>query len=118
VEIDSSSISQVQQAQPQQQVADQRAFEQDLASQEQARQSVEPTSAAVESQNATSDYTNLIREARIQQAQVVQASATTNEIGQAEDAQSVAITAYQDNQENYEAPTSSGQLLPRVDAIV
>ena len=122
--INSSNITpqipqQLQQPQ-QQQVTDRHAFGEELTSREQSQHSVETTPAPDENQRATSDYTNLIREARAQQTTThsVQTADATNEGGQTPDLQHIAITAYQNNQESYEAPTSSGQLLPRIDAIV
>lgn len=121
MEVNSSSINQIQQSQPQphqQQVEQQRAFEEDFAAQQQARQTVEetPASAPDENQNTTTDYTNLIREARAQQATVsTQSPAASDEDPQAQNA---AVTEYQNNQETFEAPTSSGELQPRVDALI
>lgn len=122
MEVNSANITQVQQSQPQpqqQQVVERRAFEEDLA-QQQAQQSVETTPTPDENQNATTDYTSLIREARTVQAtsQSVETSTATNEDGQSQDVQHIAVAAYQENRENYEAPTSSGELLPRIDAII
>jgi hypothetical protein len=118
MEINSSNVAQVQQSQQpqQQQAVEQRAFEEDLAAQQLARQSVEATIAP--EQSTTSDYTNLVRDARAQQVTIQTPAAATSEGSQPPDAQQVAVTVYQNNQESYEAPTSSGQLLPRVDAIV
>ena len=124
MEVSSSNIGQVQQLPPQpqqQRVVDRRAFEEDLGSQGQAQQAVEESRVTEESQSATADYTSLIREARAQQAPSVQTPAATNENGarsEAQDIQHVAIAAYQDNQESFERPTSSGELQPRVDAII
>lgn len=123
MEVNSSNVTQVQPSSPQpqqQQVNGRRAFEDDLASQQQAQQSAETSPAPDNSQNATTDYTSLIREARAVQAtpQTVQAPTATNESSQSPDVQHVAVAAYQSNRETYEAPSSSGELLPRLDAIV
>lgn len=123
MEVNSSNVTQVQSSQPQpqqQQVVERSTFENDLASQQQAQQSVETTPTPDEGQNASTDYTSLIREARAVQAtsQSVETPTATNEGEQSQDVQHIAVAAYQENRENYEAPTSSGELLPRVDAII
>ena len=123
MEVNSSNITQVQQSQPQpqqQQVVERGTFENDLASQQQAQQTVETTPTPDEGQNASTDYTSLIREARAVQAtsQSIETPTATNEDGQGQDVQHIAVAAYQENRESYEATTSSGELLPRVDAIV
>lgn len=122
MEVNSSNVTQVQPSQPQpqqQQVNDRRAFEDDLASQQQAQQSAETTPAPDANQNATTDYTSLIREARaVQATPQIQAPTATSESSQNPDVQHIAVAAYQSNRETYEAPTPSGELLPRLDAIV
>ncbi len=124
MEVNSSNITpQIPQQlqQPiQQQVTERHAFEEELTSREQSQHSVETTPAPDENQRATSDYTNLIREARAQQTTThsVQTADATNDSAQIQDVQHIAIMAYQNNQESYETLTSSGELLPRIDAIV
>ena len=123
MEINSANISQVQQTlvQPQQQAAaDPRVFEADLSAQEQAQESIETTPDRDDAQSTTADYGSLIKEARVQQATTTQFAqpSATNTANQTQDMQHTAIAAYQSNQESYESPTTSGQLLPRIDAVV